>query len=128
MRPVQRPQKPQPDLPTQLQQVNLHAAGIDIGATSHFVAVPTSGDPQPVREFGAFTRDLHQLADWLQSCGVETVAMESTGVYWIPVFEVLEQRGFVVKLVDPASSSGHPGARRMCWIANGFSNSTPSAS
>ena len=111
MRPVQRSQKPQPELPTELQQVNLHAAGIDIGATSHFVAVPSSGDPQPVREFGAFTRDLHQLADWLQSCGVETVAMESTGVYWIPVFEVLEQRGFVVKLVDPRQLKRAPGRK-----------------
>ena len=111
MRHVQRSQKPQPELPAELQQVNLHAAGIDIGATSHFVAVPPSGDPQPVREFGAFTRDLHQLADWLQSCGVETVAMESTGVYWIPVFEVLEQRGFEVKLVDPRQLKRAPGRK-----------------
>ncbi len=111
MHPVQRSQKPQPELPTELQQVNLHAAGIDIGATSHFVAVPSSGDPQPVRDFGAFTRDLHQLADWLESCGVETVAMESTGVYWIPVFEVLEERGFEVKLVDPRQLKRAPGRK-----------------
>lgn len=61
------------------------AAGIDIGASSHFVAVPPDRDEQPVREFPSFTEDLHALADWLTMCGVDTVAMESTGVYWIPL-------------------------------------------
>jgi hypothetical protein len=89
-----------PALPAQLQHVNLHAAGIDIGATAHFVAVPPGSDPQPVRQFGAFTADLHRLADWLTACGVETVVMESTGVYWIPLFELLEERGFQVLLVN----------------------------
>ena len=87
-------------LPAQLQHVNLHAAGIDIGATAHFVAVPPGSDPQPVRQFGTFTADLHRLADWLTACGVETVVMESTGVYWIPLFELLEERGFQVLLVN----------------------------
>lgn len=64
-----------------------NAAGIDIGASSHFVAVPPDRDEQPVREFLSFTEDLYALADWLTSCGVDTVAMESTGVYWIPLFE-----------------------------------------
>ena len=61
-----------------------NAAGIDIGSASHFVAVPPDRDEQPVREFPSFTADLHRLADWLAACGVDTVAMESAGVYWIP--------------------------------------------
>ena len=64
------------------------------------MAVPSDRDDQAVREFGSFTRDLHELADWLESCGVDTVAMESTGVYWIPVYELLERRGFEVLLVN----------------------------
>jgi transposase len=83
-----------------LERINVHAAGIDIGASSHFVAVPEDRDEKPVREFAAYTPDLCRLADWLKSCGVKTVAMESTGVYWIPLFQVLEERGFEVRLVD----------------------------
>ena len=70
------------------------AAGIDIGAEEIFVAVPAKRTPDPVRSFGSFTRDLHELADWLQECRVRTVAMESTGVYWIPLYQILETRGF----------------------------------
>ena len=88
-------------LPAELSQLNLNAAGIDVGATSHFVAVPQDRAEQPVREFEAFTADLYRLADWLAECGVETVVMESTGVYWIPLFGVLEERGFQAMLVDP---------------------------
>ena len=77
-----------------------NAAGIDIGASSHFVAVPPGRDEQPVREFLSFTGDLYALADWLTACGVDTVAMESTGVYWIPLFELLESKGFTVYLVN----------------------------
>lgn len=77
-----------------------NAAGIDIGSASHFVAVPPDRDDQPVREFNSFTVDLHRLADWLDACAIDTVAMESTGVYWIPVFEVLESRGCTVLLVN----------------------------
>jgi transposase len=87
-------------LPKQLQHINLNAAGIDIGSERHMVAVPEGRDEVAVREFGAFTTDLIALADWLQQCGVTTVAMESTGVYWIPLFELLEGCGFEVKLVD----------------------------
>jgi transposase len=83
-----------------LVRINEHAAGVDIGSDRHFVAVPAGSDPHPVREFGVFTRDLYDIADWLAACGVETVAMESTGVYWVPLYEVLEERGFSVKLVD----------------------------
>ena len=68
--------------------VNLNVAGIDVGASSHFVAVPEDFWEQPVREFEAFTAELYRLANWLTECGVETVAMESTGVYWIPLFGV----------------------------------------
>src|SRR3954452_17699449 len=89
-----------PALPAQLQHLNLNAAAIDIGSTSHFVAVPEGRDTVSVREFGTFTADLHRLADWLEQCGVDTVVMESTAVYWIPVFELLEQREFKVLLVN----------------------------
>lgn len=75
-------------------------AGIDIGSASHFVAVPAERDDQPVREFRSFTADLHALADWLRQCEVHTVAMESTGVYWIPLYELLEAQGFTVYLVN----------------------------
>lgn len=85
---------------TDLQLLNEHAAGIDIGAERHYVAVPPTADPHPVREFSVFTKDLYAIADWLDSCGVKSVAMESTGVYWVPLFEVLDERGFQVKLVD----------------------------
>ena len=80
-----------------------------MGATSHFVAVPAGRAEQPVQEFGAFTADLYRLADWLTECGVETVVMESTGVYWIPLFGVLEERGFQVMLVDPRRIKNVPG-------------------
>src|ERR1700693_1909151 len=77
-----------------------NAAGIDIGSASHFVAVPPDRDDEPVREFPSFTLDLNALADWLTACGVDTVAMESTGIYWIALFELLESRGFTVYLVN----------------------------
>jgi len=83
-----------------LQQINLHAAGIDIGDSEMYVAVPEDHAEQSVRVFGTFTRDLVAIADWLTECRVITVAMESTGVYWIPLFEVLTERGFDVLLVD----------------------------
>jgi transposase len=83
-----------------MERINVNAAGIDIGASSHFVAVPEDRDERPVREFAAYTADLYQLASWLKSCGITTVAMESTGVYWIPLFQILDERGFEVRLVD----------------------------
>src|SRR6267378_738467 len=89
-----------PKLPPHLQHMNLNAAGIDIGSERHMVAVPEGRDTVSVREFGTFTADLEALASWLKQCGVTTVAMESTGVYWIPLFELLERHGFEVKLVD----------------------------
>ena len=89
--------------PTKQSAISLthpNAAGIDIGSAAHFVAVPPERDDEPVREFASFTADLHRLADWLDACGVDTVAMESTGVYWIPLYELLESRGFTVLLVN----------------------------
>jgi transposase len=85
---------------TALSITHPNAAGIDIGSASHFVAVPPDRDDEPVREFASFTADLNAMADWLKACGVDTVAMESTGVYWIPLFELLESRGFTVLLVN----------------------------
>ena len=87
-------------LPKHLEHINTMAAGIDIGSKSHFVAVPEGCADVCVREFQSFTSDLHELANWLESCGITTVAMESTGVYWIPLFELLESRGFEVLLTD----------------------------
>src|SRR5918912_4545290 len=91
--------------------VHPHAAAIDIGATSHVAAVGPDRDPEPVRSFGTFTADLHRLADWLERCGVRTVAMESTGVYWSPVYEVLEQRGLAVVLVNARDAKHVPGRK-----------------
>jgi transposase len=73
------------------------------------VAVPPDRAPQPVRRFGTFTVDLDVLADWLIDCGITTVAMESTGVYWIPLFELLEARGVQVLLIDPRQAKRAPG-------------------
>ena len=67
-----------------------------MGASELFVAVPADRDSEPVRSYPTFTRDLHELADWLQSCGIRSVAMESTSVYWIPVYQILEARGIEV--------------------------------
>ena len=97
--------------PEGLSQLNLNAAGIDVGASSHFVAVPADRAEPPVREFEAFTADLYRLADWLAQCRVETVVMESTGVYWIPLFGALEERGFQVMLVDPRRIKNVPGRK-----------------
>jgi transposase len=91
--------------------VHPHAAGIDIGATFHVVAVSTECDPTPVREFKSFTTDLHRLSRWLREVGVTSVAMESTGIYWIPVFEILESDGFEVILVNARDVKQVPGRK-----------------
>jgi transposase len=85
---------------TSLECIEPNAAGIDVGSFSHFVAVPVGRDCECVKEFSCFTADLHALADWLKKCEITTVAMESTGVYWIPLYEILEERGFKVCLVN----------------------------
>ena len=83
-----------------LEKISLFAAGIDIGSESHYVAIPEELDDQPVREFSCFTTDLEAMASWLVKLGITTVVMESTGVYWIPVFKILESHGLDVKLVN----------------------------
>ena len=94
-----------------LRPLNPNAAGIDIGSQTHYVAVPADRDREPVRSFGCLTPDLHQMAKWLKSCNIETIAMESTGVYWVPVVAVLESYGFDVKLVDAYKVKNVPGRK-----------------
>lgn len=91
--------------------INPNAAGIDIGADSHWVSVPQSRDSQLIRRFGCFTSDLYALANWLKECQVKTVAMESTGVYWIPLFQILETQGLEVKLVNAHHVKTVPGRK-----------------
>ena len=95
----------------ELPRVHPAAAAIDIGATMHVAAVGPDRDQEPVRTFRTFTDDLHRLADWFAECGVKTVVMESTGVYWIPVFEILEQRGFEVMVVNARDAKHVPGRK-----------------
>src|ERR1700733_8908379 len=88
-----------------------NAAGIDIGSREIYVAVPADRDAENVRSFPTFTQDLYALAEWLKRCGIETVAMESTGVYWVPLFQVLEDRGFEVCLVNARHVKNVPGRK-----------------
>jgi len=97
--------------PSLLKRINRNAAGIDCGSKAHYVAVPPERDAEPVCSFKTFTADLHRLADWLEACKIKTVAMESTGVYWIPIFEILEQRGFEVVLVNSRHIKNVPGRK-----------------
>jgi len=96
---------------TALPVMRPDAAGIDIGATEIFVAVPADRAQENVRSFPTFTQDLYALADWLKHCGIRTVAMESTGVFWIPLFQILEERGFEVCLVNARHVKNVPGRR-----------------
>jgi len=91
--------------------LNPHAAGIDVGATEIYVCVPLERDPQPIRRFGTFTQELLAVAAWLQQCGVTSVAMESTGVYWIPLYQILEARGLAVCLVNARHVKNVPGRK-----------------
>ncbi len=94
-----------------LPVLNPNAAGLDIGATEIYVAVPADRDSEPVRCFATFTQDLGALADWLEQCRIQTVAMESTGVYWIPIMQILEERGLQVYLVNARYAKNVPGRR-----------------
>jgi transposase len=94
-----------------LEVVHADAAGIDVGNASHFVAVPPDRDEVPVREFGSWTADLKRMAAWLKECGIRTVAMQSTGVYWIAVQEVLEAEGLEVYLVNARGTKNLPGRK-----------------
>jgi transposase len=88
-----------------------NAAGVDVGATEISIAVAADRDAEPVRRFSTFTEDLMAAADWLERCGIETVAMESTGVYWIPLFQILEARGLRVCLVNARHVKKVPGRK-----------------
>ena len=94
-----------------LKMVHPNAAALDIGSTMHMAAVNPDTDIMPVRAFGTFTQNLHDLADWFRSCGVTSVPMESTGVYWIPAFEILEEHGFEVILVNARYAKNVPGRK-----------------
>ena len=94
-----------------LPMVHPNAAAIDVGARMHVAAVGADRSAEPVRSFGTFTTDLHRLADWFAECGVETVVMESTSVYWIPIFELLEARAFTVFLVNARDAKHVPGRK-----------------
>jgi transposase len=96
---------------TSFAVINPHAAGIDVGSEEHWVAVPEDRDEQPVRSFKCFTADLHAMADWLKQCGIHTVVMESTGVYWISLYQILERQGFEVKLVNARQVKHVPGRK-----------------
>lgn len=109
-RPKSNPPKAKSSTP-QLPMLHLHAAGIDIGAREIYVAVPSDASARNVRSFPTFTEDLHALRDWLKECGVTTVAMESTGVYWIPLFQILEAAGIEVCLVNARHCKNLPGRK-----------------
>jgi transposase len=94
-----------------LEVLHPNAAGIDIGNAAHYVAVPPDRDTEPVRRFACFTQDVRAIADWLKQCGIVTVAMQSTGVYWLPVYEVLVERGFEVFLVNARHTKNLPGRK-----------------
>ena len=104
-RPARKPTRPR------TTEIRRDAAGIDIGARRIHVAIDPERDPRPVREFQTFTQDLYALADWLEACGVRTVAMESTGVFWIPLFQILEARGLEVCLVNAHHMKHVPGRK-----------------
>ena len=91
--------------------VHPHAAGIDIGNEIHYVAVPPSLDPQPVRCYGCTTAELRKMAEWLTQCGIRTVALQSTGVYWIAVYDILEEAGLEVYLVNARETKNLPGRK-----------------
>jgi len=94
-----------------LSIVNPHAGGIDVGNESHFVAVPADRDQNPVQEFGCRTADLIRMANWLQSCRIDTVAIQATGVYWIALYDILTDRGIRVVLVNARNTKNIPGRK-----------------
>lgn len=105
------PRKNRKKISRSVPTINPNTAGVDIGATEIYVAVPADRDPDSVRSFGTFTEDLHALAAWLKACGVTSVAMESTSVYWIPLFLLLEEQGFEVCLVNARHVKNVPGRK-----------------
>ena len=106
-----KPQKKKISVEQGWAAINAHAAGLDIGLREHFACVPPAATPNNVRKFGTFTTDLEALADWFKQCGITSVAMEATGVYWIPVFQILEARGFAVILVNARQTKNVAGRK-----------------
>lgn len=100
-----------PKIDRMMPMIHSNAAAIDVGATMHMAAVMPDRTPEPVRSFGTFTADPHRLVSWFRECGVETVVMESTSVYWIPFFELLDARGFTVFLVNARDAKHVPGRK-----------------
>ena len=94
-----------------LDMIHRDAAGIDVGNESHFVSVPPDRDPHPIREFGSWTAALEAMARWLKDCGIRTVVMQSTGVYWIALHDVLQRHGLEVNLVDARGTKNVPGRK-----------------
>jgi transposase len=94
-----------------LPELNRNAAGIDVGNAEHYVAVPVGRDPEPVRSFGSFTADLHRMAQWLKACGIETVVMQATGVYWVALYQILEDYGLQVNVVNARHTKTLPGRK-----------------
>ena len=94
-----------------LPLLNLHAAGIDVGSSEHYVAVPLDRDVEPVRRFGSFTADLHRMAHWLKDCRIKTVVMQSTGVYWMALHDVLESHGLQVNVANARHTKTLPGRK-----------------
>ncbi len=91
--------------------VDPHAEGVDIGAEFHIVAVPPDVDPEPVRTFQSVTGDLQHMSDWLKTCHITIIAMESTGVFWMPAFKILEAAGFNVIFVNARDAKNVPGRK-----------------
>ena len=102
-----------------MSTINAHAAGVDIGAHEIMACVPDGDDQQLVRAFGTYTADLDAVADWCVDRGIQTAAMESTGVYWIPLFETLEARGIQCCLISAQRSSTCQDAKVTCWTVSG---------
>lgn len=107
--------------------VHPNAAGLDIGAETIVAAVSPNLEPEHVRAFATFTPDLHALVDWLRECSIDTVAMESTGVYWIPIYELLEQAGITPYLVNAQHVKTVPGRKPIGMMLNGCRSCTCSA-
>ena len=99
------------DMEEGLPELNRNAAGIDVGNAEHYVAVPTGRDAEPVRSFGSFTADLHRMAQWLKACGIQTVVMQATGVYWVALFQILEDYGLKVNVVNARHTKTLPGRK-----------------
>src|SRR5580693_3443504 len=113
--------KPNPEAAKPLHEPKPDAAGIDLGATEIWVAVAPDRCQMPVRRFGAFTQDLLAILQWLLECGIRTVAMEATGVYWIALYQLVADAGIEVCLVNARHVKNVPGAKATCAIVNGCS-------